>query len=281
MKVKRSPMGYQELYLRDREWDDGALTRFHDAGCNGIVVTGERRDLRFLLDVPGLESVRIMGAVKDLSAVAELDGLRALHVDVLTRVPVDLGNLQQLEALFIGWHPKLAGLAQLRALRTLTIFGWGAPDFRALADMPELRFLRVEMKRRHGAASAGLAGARAATRLWLYDGRLTDVEELAEFTAVTEIALRSTKIDSLEFVTAMPSLTNLELDNAGEVESIAPLRNHPSLEFVAIVGSTRVADGDLSVLFEMPKLKAVGIDQNAPHYSHRAIDIRNAFPPSG
>ncbi|CAL9471507.1 hypothetical protein SUDANB95_02829 [Actinosynnema sp. ALI-1.44] len=280
MKVKRSPMGYQELYLGDSEWDDGALTRFHDAGCNGVVVSGWRRDVRFLRDVPGLESVRIMGAIKDLSAVAELDGLQALHVDVLTRAPVDLGNLRQLEALFIGWHPELAGLAQLRALRTLTIFGWGAPDFRAFADMPELRFLRVEMKRRHAAASAGLVGARAATRMWFYDGRLTDVEELAEFTAVTEIAFRGTKIDSVGFVTAMPLLAHLELDSAGEVESIAPLRDHPSLEFVAIAGSTRVADGDLSVLFEMPKLRAVGIDQNAPHYSHRAIEIRNAFPPS-
>ncbi|MFI9815138.1 leucine-rich repeat domain-containing protein [Saccharothrix variisporea] len=278
LKVRKDRDGTRTLEVEGDEPVDAIVRRFVDEGCTSVLV-GFRQDADFLPELPGLTEVSFLRGVKDLSAVYRVPGLTRLALPTDHRGPLDLAAVPGLEFLVTPHCPGIEGLRELRSLRELVVHGWPSGDFAVLGDKPELRFLRLEMKRRAEVSALGLAGAPGVTTLWLYDGRLTDTRELAALTAVRELALRATKVDNVEFVAAMPELTRLELDNAGDIASLAPLRGHPSLRDLALAGSTRLVDGDFGPLFDMPALKGVGLDHNAPHYTHRAADIRQAFPP--
>jgi hypothetical protein len=61
-------------------------------------------------------------------------------------------------------------------------------------------------------------------------------------------------------VMKLKNLKMLILDNQGEIETLEFLRNHPSLEGIGLVGNTKILDGNLSVLLEVPKLKGLTFD---------------------
>ena len=75
---------------------------------------------------------------------------------------------------------------------------------------------------------------------------------------------------------AVPPLTRLKVANCGDIASLAPLRGLDELEEFFAWESTRVVDGDLSVLLELPKLREIGM-RDRREYRPRVPRSRRRF----
>ncbi|MEU4520447.1 leucine-rich repeat domain-containing protein [Amycolatopsis sp. NPDC024027] len=229
-------------------------------------------DLGFVRDLPVLTRVRLLRGVADCSAVADVPGLEELSLATDYRGPLTLAGLTRLQVLGMPFLPAVGELAELGALRELTVWGWpkSEPSLAVLGDKPSLEFLRLELKRTTALTTAGLVAPKLHT-LWPYDG---SVSLTGAFPQLDTLRLNSTKVASLDFVRDLPRLRELVLENAGEVESVTPLRGHPALRAVAVAGRTTFRDGDLGALLELPAAESVALERGAPHYSHRPAEVR-------
>lgn len=121
-------------------------------------------------------------------------------------------------------------------------------------------------------------------------GDLTPLQELSKLEALTVAAakglqslggieamhrLRSLTIESsrglgsLQPIGDLVDIKRLWLHNCGPINTLKPLEKLIQLREVTLSGNTKVIDGDLSVLRELPQLKTVCVvDQ--PHYRPRA-----------
>ncbi|RSM37647.1 hypothetical protein DMA12_36055 [Amycolatopsis balhimycina DSM 5908] len=275
MKV-RTVNGAKELQVQDVPWTPDLSERFAADGCTGLLVGSPGGpavpDLGFVRDLPGLTRVRLLRGVTDCSAVADVPGLEELTLASDYRGPLALAGLRQLRVLGMPFLPAVGGLAKLAELRELTVWDWPKtePSLQMLGDKPSLEFLRLELKRTTTLTLAGLAAPKLRT-LWLHDGKVTFASEFPELETVR---LNSTKVASLDFVRALPRLRELVLENAGEVESVAPLRGHPALRTVAFAGRTTFRDGDLGALRELPAVDNVALERGAPHYNLKPAEVR-------
>jgi len=277
-KVRTVRDGRRLLSLSDSGWTPDLAKMYVDQECQGVTVSALGRDFEipdvsFLHQLPGLEEIRLLGRIRDDTAAFEISSARSLQVDTPCRTAIRFGAAVDLETLDLWWRPGVETVAELANLRELSIYGWEAPDFRILGEKPALEFLRVQLRRATAVTSAGLAGARALRTAWFYEGAITDTEELSALPQVEELAFRGTKVSSLDFVRACPRLRSLELENCGEIASLAPLADHPALASVAISGSTKIVDGDLSPLLAAT-LVDVALERGHPHYSHRPAEVR-------
>jgi hypothetical protein len=231
------------------------------------------RDLTLLEALPGIRYLHLRSDGRPrLDAVAALTELRALIIQTSgMRGDLDPLGFADLQWLRLGLggkggaamlpsiergHPRLQWLA-LREVRA-----------RAVTDLcaafPELRVLRIayaDYLRTLGGLAAvtpqlvkltleltqirsldGLAGLRRLETLALFGGRIRDLAPLRE-------------LDRLRYA-------RIELP---DVESIEPLRGHPSLRMVSL---TMANEPDLSVLASIPGLAAIrrgkGFEQPVP-----------------
>jgi hypothetical protein len=71
-------------------------------------------------------------------------------------------------------------------------------------------------------------------------------------------------------------VTRLKAANCGDIASLAPLRGLDQLEEFFAWESTKVLDGDLSVLLELPRLRAIGM-RDRREYRPRVSEIEEAL----
>jgi len=72
----------------------------------------------------------------------------------------------------------------------------------------------------------------------------------------------------IETISKLKNLEFLSLEYVGSIESISALEKCQNLKEIFIAyGTTNIVDGDLSVFFELPKLKKILIEKKK-HYSH-------------
>jgi hypothetical protein len=92
--------------------------------------------------------------------------------------------------------------------------------------------------------------------------------------------LRVLAIEGANKLGALPalpsSLTRLKVANCGDIASLAPLRGLDQLEELFAWESTKVLDGDLSVLLELPRLRAIGM-RDRREYRPRVAEIERAL----
>lgn len=275
MKV-RTVNGMRELQVEGVPRTGELIERFAAEGCTSLLAGSPGgpplRDLGFVRDLPGLTRVRLLRGVADCSAVADVPGLTELTLASDYRGPLALAGLTRLRVLGMPFLPAVADLAKLGELRELTVWGWprSEPSLQVLGDKPALEFLRLELVRTTVLTTAGLVAPRLRT-LWLYDGR---VSFTGTFPELAVLHLNSTKVASLGFVRDLPRLRELFVQNAGEVESVTPVRGHPELRVVAFGGRTTFRDGDLGALLDLPAVESVALERGAPHYSHRPAEVR-------
>ncbi|WP_031003426.1 hypothetical protein [Streptomyces sp. NRRL F-5727] len=281
MKIARRRDGWSEMFVADEPWDPAYAERFADGTCDGLVVGAPTRaksapavDLAFLPDLVGLRSLRILNGLPDLSPVARCAGLERLRLPASTTGELDLSALSRLRELEAPWPVVARSLPLLAALDDLVLPEWKGASLSALGPQPALRALRLETTRKHVTDMEGAALFPALRELRLYDGRLDHPELLAGATALEDVSLLSARTDSIAFVSGLPRLRRLELENCGDIASLAPVADRAALREVILSGSTRVADGDLSPLLANTHLAFVAVERGHAHYSHPPREVR-------
>lgn len=281
MKVARRRDGRSEMFVTDEPWDPAYAEWFEDGTCDGLVIgaptrrkSGPAVDLAFLPDVAGLRSLRILSGVPDLSPVTRCSGLVRLRLPGSATPELDLSGLRGLRELEAPWPVVARSLPLMASLDDLVLPEWKGASLSVLGPKPALRKLRLEASRNHVTDMEGAALLPALCELRLYDGRLARSELLAGAAALEDVSLLSAKTDTIAFVSSLALLQRLELENSGDIASLAPVADHPALREVIVSGSTRIVDGDLSPLLDNARLTFAAVERGHAHYSHAPREVR-------
>jgi internalin A len=267
--------GLPALVVLEGSWRDeyADTMRRHGLAVLSIMVRGD--DLSFLARVPELRGLVLnAGEVRDLSAVAGLARLETLTLNTPARprMELDFGAFPLLERLRMYWNAGFESVFSARRLESLWVFGPPDADLARFGEIVGLRRLELSQGRR----LESTAGVGEVEFLGLYQqGALASLTGLPGSLRV--LAIESCrKLGSIDAVAGLRGLSRLKVANCGDIASLAPLAGLDELEEFFAWESTRVADGDLSVLLSLPRLRAIGM-QNRREYRPSVAEIERAL----
>jgi hypothetical protein len=258
--------GLPALVVLEGGWRDeyANVIEAHSLAVLSIMVRGD--DLSFLGRLPGLRGLVLnAGAVRDLSAVQALASLETLTLNTPSkpRLSLDFGAFPLLERLRMYWNPGFESVFSCRRLETLFVFGPPDADLARFGEMSGLKRLELSQGRKL-VSSAGAPGTLEFLGLY----QQASFESLVVPPALRVLAIESCKkLASLDAVAGL-ALTRLKAANCGDIASLAPLRGMDELREFFAWESTRIVDGDLSVLLELPALRSIGLQERREYRPH-------------
>jgi len=254
--------GLPALVVLEGGWRDEYANVIEAHGLTVLSIMVRGGDLSFLSALPKLRGLVLnAGEARDLSPVQALAGLETLTLNVSSkpRMELDFGAFDLLERLRMYWNPGFESVFIARRLESLFVFGPPDADLGRFGALTGLRRLELSQGRK----LVSTAGTGPLEFLGLYQqGAL---EELVLPSSLKVLAVESCKkLSSLDAVRGL-ALERLKLANCGDIDSLAPLRGMDSLAEFLAWESTRVTDGDLSVLLELPRLRTIGMQDRASY----------------
>lgn len=277
----RERNGFRTLNLGPEGWTEQAAELFTAERCDGVAMEpGTFADLEFLRPLEPLRGVSLgVAKVRDTSALFEKRDLEQLGIGLNVRDLRGIGRLTKLTEVGVPFGKGIEGLADVPGLRSLSIEEWPRDThLEVIGEHPRLRQLWLAMKRTAEISSTWFPSAPALEQVSLYSGRLTDTAGLAALVALDSLRFANTKVPDLDFVPGTSRLRSLELDNSGDVASLQPLRHHPELKEITLIGTTRIVDGDMTPLFDLPQLRGLAVERSYDNYTHSAAELRQRFP---
>jgi hypothetical protein len=254
-------------------WRDEYANVIEAHGLSVLSIAVRGSDLSFLARLPSLRGLVLnAGEVRDLSSVQALTSLETLTLNTPAkpRLELDFGAFPLLERLRMYWNPGFESVSAARRLETLFVFGPPDADLARFGAMAGLKRLELSQGRR----LVSTAGVGDVEFLGLY--QQTALEELVLPRSLRVLAIESCKkLSSLDAVAGL-DLVRLKVANCGDIASLSPLRGMTGLEEFLAWESTRVLDGDLSVLLSLPRLRVIGM-QDRSSYKPRVKEIEAAL----
>ena len=250
---------------------DAALAKYREAGFagdySGLRITGIR-DLSFLSEFPDMLYLELSDEPVDPAHLEPLSNLRGLQVGG-TRSGIDFSCFPQLESFFGSWHEGHRNLDQLQELRHL---GFGSftsktKDLTPLANITRLD--RLDLRQPKVQSLDGIESLEDLQILDVY--RATNLESLSALIhgmpGMRELSLyKCKKIRSYAPIASIERLRRLNLSDCVETADLSWTKGMDYLDFFSFV-DTKVVDGDLTPLLELPRLRYVG-SMNKRHHSH-------------
>jgi internalin A len=264
--------GLSALVVLEGGWRDeyAHVIESQELAVLSIAVRGD--DLSFLERLPSLRGLVLnAGEARDLSPAEGLHGLETLTLNTAPkpRIALDFGAFSRLRTLRMYWNAGFESVFACSSLESLFVFGPPDADLARYGALPRLR--RLELSQGRKLLSTAGVGA-GVTFLGLYQqGAL---RELVLPDGLEVLAVEGSK--QLSELVTVPSLQRLKVANCGDIASLAPLRGLEALEEFFAWESTRIVDGDLSVLLELPRLRAIGM-RDRREYRPRVAEIEEAL----
>ncbi|GAA0973571.1 hypothetical protein ENKNEFLB_00465 [Nocardioides aquaticus] len=254
--------GVVEVVLQGR-WTPAAAEPFTSGRAQRLVVNhalgADEPDLGFLEGLPVRELVVLDRRVRSLKPVEALGAnLSKLSVTTHPSAVLDLGRLPGLLELAAEWSQVRGSWASASAsgLLRAALRGYTAADLIPLGAAPGL--VQVDLKDRPRLESLRGASALPALRRLAVVGAaaLTDIDDLRTLGRLEELELEACRgVGALDAVADCRALTRFNASDCGDVASLRPLRDLARLRHLRLYGTTRVLDGDLSVLADLPVLE--------------------------
>jgi hypothetical protein len=245
--------------------------RFYD------IEPGRDTSVNFLRDLPTLERLSLcVNGPQDWSALYDLSNVRVLELQHVTR-KVDFTRMPQLEEVRCNWKAGLfSSLCDCEWLTRLGLDYFSGVEFRIFAKLKALRqidfsFARVE-------SLLGMERFPELRRFRLGPvNRLETLEHLKACEKLEYLGIDTAKkLRNIEAVGHLRNLQELFFKACPKLESLRSLWGLPSLEYFGLLETTTVADGDLSVLKTLPKLKHASI-RDRKHYTHTDADFPKGY----
>jgi hypothetical protein len=230
-------------------------------------------DLSFLAQLTELRGIEIYAwDIRDASVISKLSTLRLVGLQADLRTRIDLALLPALEVVKATWKKAIDSVFACKTLRYLNLVNYPAADLSSVAGMTSLT--RLALTSRHLSSLQGLA-ALASLKSFDLDAcpKLESISGLDACKDIEHLEITSSKaFRDASPIAALRSLNRLRLDDCGEITTLEPLRSCQALEYLSFVGTTRIADGDLSFIDSLPRLRHV---QFAPrrHYNRTPAEL--------
>jgi hypothetical protein len=264
-------------------WTAGAAKALRRGEADGLVLNYARG-----FKGPGLEPLApdlpvrrldvLDRSISDLAPIERLaDSLEWLSVQAAPDAELDLGGLPRLREVAGEWALLRDTLGAVEALERVVTWEFDEADLHSFRDHVELRELTIKdaphLESSSGVGNLpGLAALAIVLAPRLQD--ISDVSELAE-------SLRELKLEACPGITTLNDLEPLVhlrilgVSDCGDIESLAPIRSLEQLEILYAWGSTRVTDGDLSPLAQLPRLEEVRM-RDRRNYRPRVAELMAA-----
>ena len=272
-RIAPEPDGRVWATLRS-EWEPTYAALMEREGVRGLNVADhmgfEGENLGFLSELPWLEALSVWGvySVTDVSAVGSLTKLERLMMDASAKTPIDFSQLAHLSECRMTWIDGSDALFETDSLETLHLSHFHDPDLQRVGRLINLQDLAIvdSVKLR---STKGVGRLKSLSKLQLaLLSNLREWDEIAELRELEVLDIETCRfVEHLDFVRSCRKLVALTFANCTEVDSSGPLKDLPDLERVYFWESTKIRDGDLSVLLRLPKLREARF-ANRRHYSH-------------
>jgi Leucine-rich repeat (LRR) protein len=261
--------GVPALVVLEGGWRDEYANVIREKRLAALSVRVIGGDLSFLEGLPHLRCLVLNGTdVRDISSVQALGALETLCLNVSNRKRLDLdfARFSRLRDLTVEWNPGFDSVFACGVLERLYVAAPPDPDLSRFAALTSLRRLELGNGARL-TSTTHLRDLQALTFLGLYHQRaLTSLVEVSELPHLAALDINTCRrLGALDSLAGAHGLKSLHVANCGDIESLAPLETLTGLETFYAWESTRVADGDLSVLLRLPRLRTVAM-MSRPEY---------------
>ncbi|MGW5194850.1 hypothetical protein ACWEOO_36735 [Kribbella sp. NPDC004138] len=262
-------------------WSDEAGAAFVDQGAGTLVLNYalgfDLPDLRFLDDLPVRNLVVIDRRLQSLDPVYGLAStLRSLSLIVDPALTVDLERLPELIELRADWRQIRQTFRFAVHLVRLFATRFTEDDLSVLAPAGHLETLVLKDRPRLKSLD-GLGGLPGLRHLGVYlAARLSDTG------AVRGSMLRELHLEACKKVTVLDDIATcgdlevLNLSDGASFSSAEPLRALTKLQELLVSGSTRILDGDLSPIADLPQLRELRM-QSRRQYRPRVEEIQKVI----
>lgn len=266
-------------------WSPGMRKKFLASGADGLVANYARgfvgHDLEFVRDLPLRRLDVLARTVTDLSPIYGLaDTLQELRVQAGSKTRIDLSALPNLRLLACDWGQvnDTIGHAATTGIENLYLSSYREHDLTPIAHLTALRSLR--MKERPALRSLdGVESMPKLEQLGIYLAPLQDTSALARMSSplLADLALASCRrIESLTDLSGLVGLRELEVSESGTIESLRPISDLKLLHRLYLYGSTKVADGDLTPLLGLTRMRDLRM-MNRRNYSPTTTEVKAAL----
>ncbi len=235
------------------------------------------RDLNALVGFDFLEGLNVVGlGIRDVSAIHAFSQLKYLYLSNDSKDAIDFSRFKHLTKCGLNWTPKRDTIFDAHGLRWLIISGYRGKSADRFAGLRQLEFL-CNVNARAMTEIGALSRLTKLKQLELMGlSAVSSIDPLAGLQRLVVLLLDGMRgIGCIDAVSGMHDLKRLILYNCGEIQSLRPLQKLKKLEIVGFSGTTFVADGDISPLTNLPRLKLVAF-QTRKHYNYRLVRLRSA-----
>lgn len=245
-------------------WSEAAERALERGEADGLVLNYARGfsggSLDFLDARWPLRRLRVLDrSIVDLDPIGRLAGLEELSVQAAAEAVLDLEPLPRLRSVSGEWALIGRTLSAVAELESVITWMFGDVDLHAFRDHVALKTLTIK-DAPYLESLAGLGNLPDLAALTIFGAwRLHEIGEVGELSdSLRELKFEGCpRIDSIEVVESLVGLRFLGISEAGDIASLAPVRSLAQLETFYAWGSTRILDGDLSPLAQLPQLKEI------------------------
>ena len=264
-------------------WSSAAVQALVRGEADGLVLNYARgfsgSDLEFLEEGLGVRRLKLLDrGIADLGPIARLAGsLEELSVQAAQGAELELGALRHLRAVAGEWGLIRDTLGSAGSLEGVITWRFDEVDLHAFRDHVGLQRLTIK-EAPYLESVAGVGDLPELVVLGIVLARkLDDISDVAGLgSSLQEFRLEACPaIGAIDDVEPLVNLRLLGFSDCGGIESLAPIAALEELEELYAWGSTRIIDGDLSPLAQLPRLKEIRM-RDRRGYKPRVADLFNA-----
>jgi Leucine-rich repeat (LRR) protein len=227
-----------------------------------------------------LSRLRVLARhISDLSPVYRLsESLSDLDVLTAPSAFLDLSELPNVVSLGADWGQVSETLPKLATIKKVFLRHFDSADLQGLRGISELESIRLK-DRPKLISLDGLEDLTHLTELGIFLAtKLKDISALSSVAApLQKLELVACKgIHDIRPLQSLTSLKYLNISECGDIESVHPLSSLQDLEEFHAYGSTKISDGDLSPLLQVPHLRVLSL-QSRKFYTPSRQEISEAL----
>lgn len=266
-------------FVVEAAWSPALRDAFESSGADGLVanyaIGFQGRDIDFVRDLPLRRLTLLDRGISDLTPIHDLGGtLEELRVQSAPGGYIDLALLPKLKVLSCSWGQVSSSMDRTDQIEDLFLSPYTEADMTPLSHLAALRSLQMKQRPRVRSLD-GIEAFAWLARLSVYGAPLEDISALARLNSpvLTRLDLASCRLTSLADLSGLQGLRELDVSEGGHLASLAPIAGLTRLERLYLYGSTSIADGDLSPLLVMTRMRDLRM-MNRRHYRPTLKTIR-------
>ena len=264
-------------------WTGDAASALSSDDVDGLVLNYARGysegNLELLDETWRLRRLDVLDrGISDLEPLERVaHSLEDLSIQAAPDAELDLGGMPQLRAVAGEWVLVGRTLGAVDSLRRVITWRFDEADLHAFRNHVELQRLTIK-DAPHLGSLAGVANLPELADLDVSLARaLSDIGDVGDLaSSLREVKFQDCPgIDLIDDVEPLRELRFFGVSECGEIESLSPVLSLQQMETFYAWGSTRIADGDLSPLAQLPRLREVRM-RDRRGYKPRVRDLAAA-----